>query len=56
MENILSNNPRNGKTFRRFSTQWKEFVHTVENSVLGLFSGVLGCSLGAVERSTRRPM
>ena len=48
--------PHNGKTFRRFSTQWKEFVHTVENSDFGLFSGVLGCSLGAVERSTRRPL
>jgi hypothetical protein len=32
--------PHNGKTFCDISTQWKEFVHTVENSVLGLFSGV----------------
>ena len=50
------NFPHNGKTFRRFSTQWKEFVHTVENLILGLFSRVSGCSLGAVERSTRRPL
>ena len=48
--------PHNGKTFHQFSTQWKEFVHTVENSDLRLFSVVLGCSLGAVERSTRRPL
>ena len=48
--------PRNGKTFSDFSTQWKEFVHTVENSVLGLFSGVFGLFSGAVERSTRRPL
>jgi len=33
-----------------------QLFHSVENSVLGLFSGVLGCSLGAVERSTRRPL
>ena len=39
-----------------FSTQWKNFFHSVENSDFGLFSGVLGCSLGAVERSTRRPL
>ena len=50
------NFPHNGKTFRRFSTQWKEFVHNVENSEFRLFSGVLGCSLGAVERSKRRPL
>ena len=48
--------PHNGKTFRRFSTQWKEFVHTVENLVLWLFSGVFGLFSGAVERSTRRPL
>jgi hypothetical protein len=28
----------------------------VENSVLGLFSGVFGLFSGAVERSTRRPL
>ena len=48
--------PHNGKTFRSFSTQWKNLFHTVENSDFRLFSGVLGCSLGAVERSTRRPL
>ena len=48
--------PHNGKCFRDFSTQWKECFHSVKNSVLGLFSGVVGCSLGAVERSTRRPL
>ena len=56
MEKLLPFFPHNGKSFRDFSTQWKECFHTVENSVLGLFSGVLGCSLGAVERSTRRPL
>jgi hypothetical protein len=41
--------PHNGKTFRRFSTQWKEFVHTVENLVFRLFSGALerGAAPGA---------
>jgi len=48
--------PHNGKSFRDFSTQWKEFVHTVENSDFGLFSGVFGLFSGAVERSTRRPL
>ena len=48
--------PHKGKSIRDFSTQWKECFHSVENSVLGLFSGVLGCYLGAVERSTRRPL
>ena len=42
--------------FRDFSTQWKECFHSVENSVLGPFSVVFGCSLWAVERSTRRPL
>ena len=41
--------PHNGKLFRNFSTQWKKCFHSVENLVLGLFSG-------AVERSTRRPL
>ena len=35
--------PRNGKTFSDFSTQWKNFFHTVENSDLGLYSGVCRC-------------
>ena len=48
--------PRNGKTFAVFSTQWKECFHSVENSVFSLFSGVYGCFLEAVERSTRRPL
>jgi hypothetical protein len=48
--------PRNGKTFSDFSTQWKKCFHSVENSVLGLFSGVFGLFAGAVERSTRRPL
>ena len=48
--------PHNGKTFRHFSTQWKECFHGVENSDFRLFSGGSGCSLGAVERSTRRPL
>ena len=56
MEKLSAIFPHNGKSFRDFSTQWKNFFHSVENSVLGLFSGVLGCSLGAVERSTRRPL
>lgn len=38
MENIWPIFPRNGKTFREFSTQWKNFFHSVENSGLGLFS------------------
>ncbi len=41
--------PRYGKLFRNFSTQWKKCFHSVENLVLGLFSG-------AVERSARRPL
>ena len=49
MEKLSANFPHNGKTLR-------ELFHSVENSGLGLFSGVLGCSLGAVERSTRRPL
>ncbi len=53
MENIWPIFPHNGKTFRRFSTQWKEFVHTVENSDFRLFSGVFGLFSGAVERSAR---
>jgi len=56
MEKLWPFFPHNGKTFRDFSTQWKEFVHTVENSVLGLFSGVFRLFSGAVERSTRRPL
>ena len=48
--------PHNGKTFRDFSTQWKIFFHSVENLVLGLFSGVFGLFSGAVERSARRPL
>ena len=56
MEKLSPFFPHNGKSFRDFSTQWKKCFHSVENSVLGLFSGVLGCSLGAVERSTRRPL
>jgi hypothetical protein len=40
----------------RFSTQWKECFHGVENSVLGLFSVIFGLFSGAVERSTRRPL
>ena len=56
MEKLLPFFPHNGKSFRDFSTQWKNFFHSVENLVFGLFSGVLGCSLGAVERSTRRPL
>jgi hypothetical protein len=48
--------PHNGKTFAVFSTQWKKCFHSVENSDFGLFSGVFGCSLVAVERSTRRPL
>ena len=31
--------PHNGKTFRRFSTQWKKGFHSVENLDFGLFSG-----------------
>ena len=56
MENIWPIFPRNGKTFRQFSTQWKECFHGVENLVLGLFSMVFGLFSGAVERSTRRPL
>jgi len=48
--------PHYGKYFRDFSTLWKECFHGVENSVLRLFSGVFGCSPGAVERSPRRPL
>ena len=48
--------PHNGKSFRDFSTQWKECFHSVENSVLGLFSLVFGLFSGAVERSARRPL
>jgi len=56
MEKLLPFFPHNGKSFRDFSTQWKNFFHGVENLVLGLFSGVLGLFSGAVERSTRRPL
>ncbi|NLB66049.1 MAG: hypothetical protein GX803_06240 [Lentisphaerae bacterium] len=56
MENIWPIFPRNGKTFRQFSTQWKNFFHGVENLVIGLFSGGFGLFSGAVERSTRRPL
>ena len=40
---------------KQFSTQWKNFFQTVENLDIRLFSGVLGCSLGAVERSMSAP-
>jgi hypothetical protein len=40
MEKLLPFFPHNGKSFRDFSTQWKKCFHSVENSVLGLFSGV----------------
>ena len=56
MEKLWPIFPHNGKSFGDFSTQWKNFFHGVQNSDFGLFSRVLGCSLGAVERSTRRPM
>jgi hypothetical protein len=56
MEKLLPFFPRNGKSFRDFSTQWKKCFHSVENSVYGLFSGVFGLFSGAVERSTRRPL
>jgi len=56
MEKLLPFFPHNGKCFRDFSTQWKKCFHSVENSVLGLFSGVFGLFSGAVERSTRRPL
>ena len=57
MENLFGIFQRdNGKTLVGFSTQWKNFFHTVENSDLRLLSGVLGLFSGAVERSTRRPL
>ena len=56
MENISENFPRYGKYLADFSTQWKKFFHSVENSVLRLFTGVFGLFSGAVERSTRRPL
>ena len=56
MEKLSPFFPHNGKSFRDFSTQWKKCFHSVENSVLGLLSGVFGLFSGAVERSTRRPL
>ena len=56
MEKLLPFFPHNGKTFRDFSTQWKNFFHSVENLDFRLFSGVFGLFSGAVERSTRRPL
>ena len=66
MEKLSAIFPHNGKTlavfstqwkkFRDFSTQWKKCFHSVENSGLGLFSGVFGLFSGAVERSARRPL
>jgi len=56
MEKLLPFIPHNGKSFRDFSTQWKKCFHSVENLVLGLFSGVFRLFSGAVERSTRRPL
>ena len=47
--------PHNGKTFRRFSTQWKNFFHGVENPDIGLFSGVLGCSPGLLSGARGAP-
>ena len=46
MEKVFGIFPHNGKNV---STLWK-------TRFLRLFSRVLGCSLGAVERSTRRPL
>ena len=42
--------------FGIFPHNGKNVSTGVENLILVLFSGVLGCSLGAVERSTRRPL
>jgi hypothetical protein len=56
MEKLSAIFPHNGKTLADFSTQWKKCFHGVENSVLGLFSGVFGLFSGAVERSARRPL
>ena len=67
METFFAIFPRYGKFFEDFSTVWKtfsKFFHAMENFIrMGdnrlkkpVFSGFMGCWIGAVERSTRRPM
>ncbi len=47
--------PHNGKSFRDFSTQWKECFHSVENSGLGLIYGFSGCFPGLLSGARGAP-
>ena len=67
MENFFEVFPQYGKLFEEFSTAWKifsDFFHAMENCFShcekrdenACFQRVYGCWIGAVERSTRRPL
>jgi hypothetical protein len=55
MEKVSAIFPHNGKSFRDFSTQWKKCFHSVENSVLGLFSGFSAALSGLLSGARGAP-